>query len=284
MALPAPPLPDTDFPMVPMSQQYRSANMSFGTSSSSNTSMLSPPDPMDDAPVLPFSGLPGAQFSDLATRVLPSSRRFSFRGFRDSRIPEPEVSPVAPRYVDEYGRPFIQWPPARQSSTSHTLPPAQGTFERLRISDQEPLLYGPSAPPALVHRPQPPSGSSSSALLPYALAPSGRSAAPAHPAYPALQYLPAASVAPPSQAYAIVPIPPASPPEIPIPPGMERYPSIDAVQINAVRTEPTQVRVRRSIPPALNVFQKIQAIMGNERLLAQHHRRQQLKRIRDSSF
>jgi hypothetical protein len=65
---------------------------------------------------------------------------------------------------------------------------------------------------------------------------------------------------------------------------MERYPSIDAVQINAVRTEPTQVRVRRTIPPALSVFQKIQAIMGNERLLAQHHRRQQLKRIRDSSF
>jgi hypothetical protein len=64
---------------------------------------------------------------------------------------------------------------------------------------------------------------------------------------------------------------------------MERYPSIDAVQINSVRTAPVQVQVRQTIPPALNVFQKIQAILGNERLLAQHHRRQQLKRMRDSS-
>jgi len=293
----AAPLADTDVPMaltyhsphpvgthvlVPVSDTYRAANMSFGTSSSSNASMRSQPDPMDDDPLLPFAGLPGPQFSDLAANVAPTYRRYSFRGFSESRVPEPNAAQPAPRFVDDYNRPFLQWPPSRPYNPSSQPPPAQGTLERLRISDSSLGLYGPTAPqpqpPALVHRLSPPSSIS----LPYVLPPSSQPSLPAPQQYPALDYRqpPAAPTQP--QAYALVPVAPPQSPEIPIPPGMERYPSIDAIQISAVHTAPPQ-QCQAPLPPALSTADKLWAFLGNERLFSQHTCRQQLKRGSHSS-
>ena len=235
-------------------------SMSQGTRSSSNTSMPSQADPMDDARIQPFSALPGPQFQDLAHSVkfIPPQTvppLYSFSGYRESSAQEPVYFPSAPRRNTSYEQPFLEWPPARNE---YNLPrPSQGTFERLRISDgnltinqalqpsapQLPHPYPPATPaPAIVH-------------------------APPRPPPPQLHYQQQ------QPTYEVVHVPR----EHRRAPTLARDPSIDAVQINTLHAELPRL-VPSELPPKLTRLEKVLAFFGNDCLMQRQWHRRWLRR------
>jgi predicted aspartyl protease len=316
-AVPAAPLPDGDCSMalaavpqpasVLMDSHWRrnSPLMSFGSRSSSNASMPSPPVYMDDAPILPFSTTTGPQFSDLNPTPASYIRPPRFNSYRDSRTTPDAVLPNAPRFVDEYGRPFIQWPPAHPSQS--VPPAAPGTFDNLHIHESTRQL-APTAPSALplTHHP---GWTSHSPVNPQHLVPYGQPIFPATRSHrrqasqslmvrPSLQQL-----APPNSpsSFALVPVTeqpmaaaqsytlvqlPAQPdrnsPPSQRPRELSRTPSIDAVGINAVTTQSPPACVA-TMPPQLSTVEKVMAFLGNDRLLARRALRKSIKQRPSSS-
>jgi len=239
--------------------------MSQGTQSSSNTSMKSQGDPMDDASVQPFSALPGAQFQDLARKqpYIPynaNPQRVNFSGYRDPSSRNVSTIPQAPRYDQGYNQPFLKWPPARNE---YNLPrPTQGTFERLRISDGN-LSIAQAVQPSAPNLPQLsqayPAASQPQAIV-HASSPQPRQ----------LQYQQ------PQQQYPLVRVP-SEPQEHQPPVSFIRDPSIDAVQINALQAEMPHM-FPRTLPPRLTPLEKVRAFFGNDCLLQRQWQRRWLRR------
>jgi len=162
--------------LEPLSDNSLSPNsstqpMSRNLSLTSDDSMRGPQIPMNIDQHLAFQGPHGPQFHDLIppSAFVPTSTTISapalpyiqanpnaFSSYRTSRETPANDIPPAPRYVDAYGRPYIQWPPA---PANQPLPPARpGTLESLRISDpaldyrqpaQRPTVYPPLPTPGL---------------------------------------------------------------------------------------------------------------------------------------
>jgi hypothetical protein len=255
--------------------------MSFGSQSSSNDSMRSQGDPMEIQYRQPFDASPGTQFHDLRPQSARVPPLYNFSGFRENRSHEASATPTAPRFVDDYGRPFIQWPPVR---TTAPMPPAPaGTFDNLRISDPTPVLPAPtSAPPpvnpaflpgpvfarqpTMVHRPPQPSVSYQQPAVEFrTTAPALAWQIPQAHAHPAEnRQLVLRSEGPASHRQLI------------------RDPSIDVVHIDALAFHPHQdhqaLMDTSPLPPPLTRLEKLRAFLGDESLLLRHAYRQLFKR------
>ena len=292
------PLPDDDTPMPPshvyhvlpyagpqvdrnMSVGSTISNpMSFGSQSSSDSSMRSQGDPMEVQHRQPFDAIPGPQFRDLRPRASNVPPIYNFSGFRENRSHDASAPPSAPRFVDEYGRPFIQWPPVR---TTAPLPPAPaGTFDNLRISDPTPALHAPNfvtppvnpaflpgpvfaRQPSMVHRPTQPAIAYHQPAIEF------------RDATPAIAWQVPPNHQQPSENRQLVPRPDGTSRH-----RMIRDPSIDAVHIDALAFHPHQDHQSlmdvSPLPPPLTRLEKLRAFLGDESLLLRHAYRQLCKR------
>jgi hypothetical protein len=275
--------------------EYMAPHMTLGSPSSSNASMPTPPETMDDNPILPFSNPTGPQFADLnSDTYIQRPITPQFMTYRDSRSTNAPDIQAAPRYVDAYGNPFVQWPPARADQPHPTQ--TQGTFDGLRISDRHPQLAPqaaavPSAP-VLVH--QQPSWTSTVPTDPRLMAPYGQ------PVFsrrqqrqattivrPAIQNqqlaLPQAGHVVQPTTYALVPVrdpnnPPSPGEAYQRPPELSRTLSIDAIAISAA-----PANRQTACPQPLTITEKVMAFLGNDHLLSRHSLRQTIKRGPSSS-
>ncbi len=265
------------------------SHMSRNTTSSSSTTSMnsrmydtsrtpSPPiiDPMLPDRHIPFRQPPGPQFEDLNARFLPTplpyepphshSRVFTvprpsalppqqanseaFNRFRDSRNTINYDVPPAPRYVDAYGNPFNQWPPATQQQVR--MPPSRGTFDGLTLNDHPhaipqphtnspppmyqpyPQPHQPHAQPAVTHQAHP--ALAYNPLNPTPIAAPQAIALPdlsaQHPAFELVPYQPGAQIQPNS--YVLRPRPIVNPAQIS--PPSSGPPSIDTLDISVINT------------------------------------------------
>ncbi len=301
------------------------SHMSRNTSLTSTASMPSrmydtsrtpsPPlvDPMPPTSHMPFRQPPGPQFEDLQRRFLPAPLPYrlpsydqemqslsrppalppqvehtdAFNRFRDSRQTVNFDVPPAPRYVDAYGNPFNQWPPATRAQAQQ--PPTRGTFDGLSLNDPVMALPHARSPPPTYHQLahnqhpavayQPPVVN----LPPIQLR--SRETIPLpdfsaqHPAFELVPYHPGAPVAPNS--FVLQPRPVPNPAQIS--PSSSGPPSIDTVQINSIDVQPTEPLLsHRSLswptPKPLSRWQKLKAFLGDEALLQRQQLRQFKKR------
>ena len=243
-------------------------SMSFGSFPSTDSSMISQGDPMDDQHVQPFSALPGQQFSDLRRpTVYQVPPRYNFSGFRESRPLEATSIPTAPRFGEQYQQPLIQWPPVRTDAPMP--PPSAGTFDNLRIT--EPTAQLPPPYTTQPHQQNP-------AFLP----------GPVFSRQPSMVHRQLSHLQPAQQSYPV-----AQTQEVQRQLQQEiqrhqtyRYPqsdsSVDAVQICAMDYEPRQtfklpLLPEMPVPNPLTIKQKIKAFFGNDKLLSRHAHRQASK-------
>ncbi len=205
--------------------------------------------------------------------------------YRDSRSTNQPDIQAAPRFVDAYVNPFIQWPPAR---TDHPLAArTAGTFDSLRISDQV-ALPAPSAPaaPALIHHQQP--WRSTAPVDPRLVTPYGQVFPGHHLQQPAMVIrpvthhqqlaLPHAAHATQPTTFALVPVQDPRTPQCNeepyrCPPELSRTLSIDAITINAAPITKTS-----KCPQRLTITEKVMAFLGNDQLMSRHALRQNIKR------
>ena len=244
--------------------------MSQGSTISNAESIRSQGDPMEVIPSMPFDQPTGPQFNELRNPVQNIPPQYHFQGFRDNTQQATHTIPIAPRYVDAYGRPFNQWPPARQGMP---MPQQQGTFDNLRISD--PMMQLP--PPFRPQEEQNPLF----APAPVFANPPRQHMAVQHQQYQPIQYAPVAPV-PMAMGYqqypAIAHHPTASPYPMVVAQPMQRELSIDAINISHTKTQ-QQIPLLQTVPQPLSLKEKCLAFLGDDLLLKRQADRQAYKRL-----